>query len=184
MATPDGTNGIYYNGNGAGFGRTATLKDFGDFELDLSAGGIVELEVDIHSNWWWMNIGLGVDADGDGHIANGLDVTEDNDGGVEIVLSNQSFHRFRLPSGQDIEISSLPNGGGGWLRYRMLLNLSANGGSGQAALFVKTPPFDEDWIAVSEVQGLDLGLTPGAGTKNDPATWDGLYLHGAGGRTK
>ncbi|MDF1865693.1 MAG: peptide-N-glycosidase F-related protein [Saprospiraceae bacterium] len=179
--TPDGSNGIYYNGNGGGFGRSATLKDFGDFEFDLSNGGIVELQVDMHSNWWWMNIGLGFDADGDGMIANGLDATEDDDGGVQIGLSNQSTHRFMTPAGDEFELASLPNGGGGWLRYRMLLNLSANGGSGQAALFVKAPPFDGDWIAIAEVQGLDLGLTPGSGDKRDPATWVGLYLHAQGG---
>lgn len=181
LSTPDGTNGVYYNGNGGGFGRSATLKEFNNFTLDLADGGIVELEVDMHSNWWWMNIGLGYDADGDGFIANGLDTSEDNDGGVQIGLSNQSTHRFAIPSGEEVELTTLPNDGGGWLRYRLLLNLNANGGAGQAALFVKTPPFEDDWIAISEVQGLNLGLTPGSGDKNDPATWEGLYFHAQGG---
>ena len=181
VSTPDGSNGIYYNGSGPGFGRTATLKDFGDFDFSFAFGDVIELEVDMHSNWWGMYIGLGYDADGDGLIANGLDPSEDSDGGVQLGLANVSSHKFIGPTGQAIELNSLPNDGGGWLRYRMLLNLGANGGSGQAALFVKTQPFGDDWIAVSEVQGVDLGLTPGSGDKNDPETWDGLYLHAQGG---
>ena len=52
---------------------------------------------------------------------------------------------------------------------------------GQAALFYKTPPFDGGWTAVSDIQGVNLGLTPGSGNANDPALWDGIFLHSQGG---
>ena len=119
VTTPDGTNGIYYTASGAGFGRTATQKDFGDFTLNLANGGILELEADLHRNWWGEFIGIGYDADGDGLIAPGLS-TEPNDKGIQLNMAAVNFpngNKLVTPSGLSYGFE-FPNEG--WIRYKLL----------------------------------------------------------------
>jgi len=178
-ACPDGTLGIWYNGSGGGYGRTATRKATSNFDFDVTQADIVEFELDMHRNWWGMFCGLGFDADGDGHIAPGLE-SEEDDGGIYFNIAGnnpEGNNRVVMPDGTSIPFTAENSG---WCRYKMVLDFNANDGAGAVALFYD-PGVTGDWVAIPEIQGLNMGLTPGSGDKRDREVWDGIFLNSTGG---
>ena len=178
VVSPDGTQAAFYTGSGAGYGRTATRKATPNFNFNFTEADIVEVEIDMHRNYWGMFWGVGFDADGDGHIAPGLS-TEPDDGGIHINISSQNLanNKITLPDGNTV-IFTADNSG--WCRYKMVLDFTANDGEGAVALSYD-PGITGEWIAVAEVQGLNMGLTPGSGDKRDRTVWDGIFFHSQGG---
>lgn len=178
VISPDGTKSAFYTGSGAGYGRTATRKATSNFNFDFTEADIVEVEIDMYRNYWGMFFGVGFDADGDGHIAPGLS-SEPFDGGVHINISSQNpdNNNIELPDGSTVVFTA---DNGGWCRYKMVLDFTANGGEGSVALSYDTG-FIGEWIAIPEVQGLNMGLTPGSGDKRDRGVWDGIFFHSQGG---
>jgi len=177
VVAPDGTLAVFYNSGGPGYGRTATRKATANFDFDFTQADIVEMEIDMHQNWWGMFLGVGFDADGDGHIAPGL-ATEPDDGGIFFNISGiEGNDKITLPSGETIEYTA---DNGGWCRYKMVLDFNAYDGEGSVALSYDTN-FVGNWIAIPEVQGLNMGLTPGSGDLQDRTVWDGIFFHSQGG---
>jgi hypothetical protein len=179
VTAPDGSQAVFYNASGAGYGRTATRKATSNFDFDFTSGGIIEIEVEMHRNWWGMFFGAGFDADGDGHIAPGL-ISEEYDGGVFINISSQNpdNNKIVLPDGNSVVFTADNEE---WATYKMVLDFTANSGEGAAALFYKPGASGDDWLAISEVQGVNMGMTPGSGDKRDYMVWDGIFFHSQGG---
>jgi hypothetical protein len=179
VVAPDGSLAVFYNASGAGFGRTATRKATSNFNFDFTNGGVIEIEVEMHRNYWGMFFGAGFDADGDGHIAPGL-TSEPYDGGFYINISSQNpaNNKVVLPDGNSVVFTASNEG---WAAYKMVLDFTANDGEGAVALFYKPGATGDDWIAISEVQGVNLGMTPGSGDKRDYMVWDGIFFHSQGG---
>jgi hypothetical protein len=179
VVSADGSKAVFYDYGGPGVGRTATRKATPNFDFDFSIGGVIELEVDMHLNWWGAFFGAGFDADGDGHIAPGLP-TEENDGGImlSIAAQNPDNNKIILPNGESF-IFSIENPG--WCKFKLLMDFNANDGEGALALFYLPNATGEEWIAMNEVQGVNMGLTPGSGDKMDYEVWDGIFFHSQGG---
>ena len=179
VASPDGTLAVFYNGSGGGYGRTATRTASSNFNFDLTQSDIIEVEIDMHRNWWGMFFGVGFDADADGHIAPGL-ASEPDDGGIYFTISSyepETRNKIVLPSGEEV-IYNVDNSG--WCRYKMVMDFTANDGAGAVALMYD-PGVTGEWVAIPEIQGLNMGLTPGSGDMKDRSVWDGVFFHGQGG---
>ncbi len=179
VASPDGTLAIFYNGSGGGYGRTATRKTSSNFDFDLTQADIIEVEIDMHRNWWGMFFGVGFDADGDGHIAPGL-ASEPDDGGIYFTISSyepETHNKVVLPSGEEV-IYNVDNSG--WCRYKLVMDFTANDGEGAVALMFD-PGVTGEWVAIPEIQGVNMGLTPGSGDMKDRSVWDGVFFHAQGG---
>jgi len=178
VASPDGTNAVFYNGSGPGFGRAATRKATSNFNFDLTQADIVEIEVDIHRNYWGMFFGVGFDADVNGHIAPGL-ASQPDDGGVHFGIASQNpdNNKLTLPDGSTIVFTANNTG---WCRYKMALDFTANAGKGAVSLSYD-PGVTGVWLAITEIQGVNLGLTPGSGDKMDRTVWDGVFFQASGG---
>ncbi len=179
IVSPDGTNAVFYWFGGPGVGRTATRISQPDFTIDFQEGGVYELEWQMHTNWWGVFLGLGYDADADGLIAPGL-ATEPNDGGIFVNAGNvdpTTRTYLSLPNGTTIPFA-IENPS--WTAYKLIMDVDANSGSGAVALFYKIGATG-DWLAVPEIQGVNMQLTPGSGDKNDCAAWDGIFFHSQGG---
>jgi hypothetical protein len=176
IVSPDGSQFVFYPHGGPNVGRTATRKSTANFEFDFS-DGVIELEVDMYRNWWGVFFGVGFDADNDGYIAPGL-TTEPNDGGVYIYLREAApaGNKLVLPSGTEIPFVANTEG---WIRYKMVMDFTANGGVGTIALFYKLGTLG-DWLPAAEIQGVSMELTPGSGTKTDNTVWDGIFFHSQG----
>jgi len=178
VASHDGSLAVFYTGNGGGYGRTATRKATSNFDFDVTQAEIVELEIDMHLNYWGMYFGVGFDADGDGIIAPGLS-SEKDDGGIYFYLSSVNpakNNKLILPDGTQIPYTADNKG---WCRYKLVLDFTANDGAGAVSLFYDKG-ITGDWIAITELQGINMGLTPGSGDKFDRTVWDGIFFHAQG----
>jgi hypothetical protein len=106
--------------------------------------------------------------------------SEENDGGISFNIAGnnpEANNRINLADGTAVTFTAENSG---WCRYKMVLDFNANEGAGAVALFYD-PGITGDWVAISEVQGLNMGLTPGSGDKRDRAVWDGVFLNSTGG---
>jgi hypothetical protein len=178
LTTPDETIGIFYPYGGPGIGRTATRKATPNFNFNFQDGGIMDLEMDMTDVWWGAYFGVGYDGNGDGHILVGM---TDEDGGIFIrnAGSGNNYHpNLVLPDGTSIPIPSFTQSG--WARYKMSFDFNAYNGQGSVTVFVK-PGCEGQWLQLSEVTEVNMGLTPGSGDKFDYGVWDGLFFHCQGG---
>lgn len=174
---PDESLAIWYPYGGSGVGRTATRKASPNFNFNFQNGGIMDLEMDMNRTWWGAFFGVGLDADGDGHILPGM---TDSDGGVYLFVKSQgdSGHsKVCLPDGTSVEFDYEE---GGWSRYKMSFDFTAYDGAGAVTVFVK-PGCTGDWLQMAGCTNVCMNLTPGSGDKNDYQVWDGLFFHSQGG---
>ncbi len=174
---PDESLAIWYPYGGSGVGRTATRKASPNFNFNFQNGGIMDLEMDMNRTWWGAFFGVGLDADGDGHILPGM---TDSDGGVYLFVKSQgdSGHsRVYLPDGTTVDFDYEQ---GGWSRYKMSFDFGAYDGAGAVTVFVK-PGCTGEWLQMAGCTNVCMNLTPGSGDKLDYHVWDGLFFHSQGG---
>lgn len=180
--TPDNSLGVFYNNSGGNYGRTASRISSPAFPFNFSIGGIMEIEVDINTAWWGTYFGFGYDANNNGYIVPGVEqnvANEANEGGIGIYLSQQNTNNtvFMKPDGTKIHIvyDSIV----GWNKWKFFIDFDANAGAGSVSLFAKKPT--GNWVNISTVQSINLGLTPGSNDKKDPAKWTKMFVQALGG---
>jgi len=179
----DGTKAIFYGQSGGNYGRTGSRESQENFPFDFSLGGPIEIELDIHTGWWGTLFGFGYDANGNGYLMKAIETIiniEDNEGGFGFHIGNHAqVRRFFMPDGSTIEYTFPLASTQGWHRYKLFLDLDANDGAGSITMFVAE--MGGDFVPVTEISDLNLGMTPGTGTSTDPATWARMFLHATGG---
>ena len=184
--TPDESLGVFFNNANTNFGEIATHKSTPDFQFDFSGGGIIEVELDVYRNWWGTLFGVGYDADGDGVVLPPMNYETTNpnpnlptqDGGIYFVTTAQD-DRPMFINGVVLPNNTLPVDFDydfeGWTRWRIMIDLNANGGAGSVTLFADHGCTGE-FQPIPEIQGINAGLTPGSGDRFDPAMWDGIFF--------
>ena len=198
--TPDETVGVFSHTSGTGFGDIAT-RDISQFGFDFSDGGIVEIECDVLRRWWGTLFGIGYDGDGDGSVLPPVKKAPNHpalyepiwpdptstapDGGVYMLTTGSNTDPdFRngvvLPSNNMAGNFYPTISENEWYRCKVSIDLDANNNAGAVTLFVMYDVPDGEWEAVPEMQGVNAGLTPGSGDKNDPAMWDKIFMLNSG----
>lgn len=184
--TPDETLGVFFNNGNTNFGEIATHKSTPDFQFDFSEGGTIEIELDVHRNWWGTLFGVGYDADGDGVVLPPMnyETTEPNpnlpsqDGGIYFVTTGVSTTP-KFINGIVLPNNTLPvdfdYDYDGWTRWKIMIDLEANNKQGSVTLFADHGCTGE-FQPIPEIQGINAGLTPGSGDRHDPAKWDGIFF--------
>lgn len=181
---PDLTMCAYYPCGGPNVGRTASRLTTPAFPFDFGNASIMEIQVDMFGAWWGTFFGFGYDANSNGYIVPGIEQTaayESNEGGIGFYLTKRpasaALNCFMKPDGTKITFTydSLY---GGWNTYKMIIDFDANSGAGSLSLYAKSP--GQAFNPITEVQNINLGLTPGSNTKTDPATWTKLFIQGTG----
>ncbi len=186
--TPDETLGVFFNNANTNYGEVATHKYAENFPIDFSLGGTYQIEMDMARNWWGTLFGVGYDADGNGVILPPMsyETTQPNpnlqveDGGIYFVTTGSSTNP-KFINGIVLPDNTLPvdfdyNSDNAWTRWRILLDLDANYGAGSVALFADWSCSGNNFEPIAEIQGLNIGLTPGSGDRFDPAAWDGFFF--------
>lgn len=188
FTTPDETMGAFFDNANTNFGEVATHKSTPDFEFDFSTGGVIEVEIDMLRNWWGTCFGVGYDANGDGVVLPPMsyEATHPNpalstqDGGIYFVTTGidprPSFVTgIVLPDNNIAASFNYDTPSSSWTRWKIMIDLEANGGQGSVTLFADHDCTGE-FEPIPEVQGINAGLTPGSGDRFDPATWDGVFF--------
>ena len=180
--TPDNTLGVFYNYPGPNYGRTASRLTSTAFPFNFAIGGIMEIEVDIHTAWWGTFFGVGYDANNNGYIVPGIEQSvayQSNEGGIGIYLSDQSAANcvFMKPDGTKVPIvyDSISR----WNTWKIFIDFDANAGAGSVSLFAKKP--GGTFVGIPAIQGLNLGLTPGSNDRKDPVKWTKIFIQSLGG---
>ncbi len=184
--TADESMGVFFDKANTNFGEIATHKSTANFQFDFSAGGTIEIEMDVLRNWWGTVFGVGYDADGDGVVLPPMyyETTRPNpnlpsqDGGIyfattgidprEMFINGIVLPNNTLPVDFDYDYD-------GWTRWKIMIDLEANNHAGSVTLFADHGCTGE-FQPVPEIQGLNAGLTPGSGDRFDPAKWDGIFF--------
>jgi len=185
----DGTLGVFYGQSGGNYGRTASRESQENFPFDFTIGGPVEIEIDIRTGWWGTLFGFGYDANDNGYLMHTQETIveiEDNEGGFGFHIGGAStnypaINSFFMPDGSTIPFTYPLDDISGWHRYKIFIDLDANDGAGSITMFVAE--MEGDFVAVSEISDLNLGMTPGSGDSKDPANWTKIFLHATGGTT-
>ncbi|HBG71370.1 MAG: hypothetical protein A2W93_14020 [Bacteroidetes bacterium GWF2_43_63] len=184
LTPPDLSMCAYYSCGGPNVGRTASRVSAPSFPFDFANASIMEIQVDITAAWWGTFFGFGYDANSNGYVVPGIEQTaayESNEGGIGFYLTKRpqsaALNCFMKPDGTKITFTydSLY---AGWNTYKMIIDFDANGGAGSLSLYGKSPGGAFD--AISQIQNINLGLTPGTNTKTDPATWTKLFIQSTG----
>ena len=188
QTTPDETMGAFFDNANTNFGEVATHKSTPDFPFDFSTGGTIEVEIDMFRNWWGTCFGIGYDANGDGVVLPPMsyEATCPNpnlnvqDGGIYFITTGID-PRPSFVNGIVLPDNTMPvdfdyqNEYGTWTRWKIMIDLEANGGQGSVTLFADHGCTGE-FEPVPEIQGINAGLTPGSGDRFDPAAWDGVFF--------
>ena len=188
QTTPDETMGAFFDNANTNYGEVATHKSTEEFPFDFSSGGVIEVEIDMFRNWWGTCFGIGYDADGDGVVLPPMsyEATCPNpnlpvqDGGIYFITTGQD-PRPSFVNGIVLPDNTMPvdydydNPYGTWTRWKIMIDLEANGGQGSVTLFADHGCTGE-FEPVPEIQGINAGLTPGSGDRFDPAMWDGMFF--------
>lgn len=181
----DGTKAVFYGQSGGNYGRTGSRESQENFPFDFTNGGLVEIEIDIHTGWWGTLFGFGYDANGNGYLMPAQETIiniENNEGGFGFHIGNKDLPQilsFFMPDGSTFTFTFPLEETNGWHRYKLFLDLDANDGEGSITMFVAE--MEGDFVPVQEVSDINLGMTPGSGTSSDPATWSKVFLHATGG---
>lgn len=177
---PDESLCLWYPYGGPGVGRTATRKASSNFDFSFQQGGNIDLEFDLHKNWWGVYGGVGYDADGDGNILPGMVAGE---GGVFLqVRSVDGVWATTLTTPtQTYQISLNQEDTYSWIRVKLSFNFDDYDGEGAVTVFIRPRCEGDEWLQIADGTALNLGLTPGSGDVNDYQVWDGLFFHSQGG---
>ena len=181
--TPDNSYGILYNSSGGDYGRTASRVTTTALPFSFTIGGVMEIDVDIHTACWGTFFGFGDDVNNNGYILKGIEqhtpAWETNEGGfgINLNLCDASENYFMKPDGTLVPIvyDSLT----GWNTWKIFIDLDAYSDSGAVSLYAKKP--GGNWVNIPAVQNLNLGKTPGSGNQKDPAKWTKVFLQALGG---
>lgn len=199
LPTADETIGVFSDASGTSFGDVAT-HDIRQYGFDFSNGGIIEIECDQLREWWGTLWGIGYDGNGDGSVQPPVKPAPSHalyepivpdpastspDGGVYMLLTGSDtdplfIKGVVLPSNNVACNFPVPIPEHGWCRWKISIDLDAFNGAGAVTLYAMYDIASNEWEAVPECQGINAGLTPGSGDKNDPAMWDKIFMLNSG----
>ena len=197
--TADETLGVFSHASGTGFGDIAT-HDITQYGFDFSDGGIIEIECDQLRQWWGTLFGIGYDGNGDGSVLPPVKAAPNHalyepiipdpastspDGGIYMLLTGSDtdplfIKGVVLPNNTPACNFTPSITEKNWARYKVSIDLDANGGAGAVTLYAMYDVPGGEWEAVPECQGVNIGLTPGSGDKFDPATWHHIFMLNSG----
>ena len=197
--TADETIGVFSTASGTSFGDIAT-HDITQYGFDFSTGGVIEIECDLWRECWGDLFGIGYDGDGDGSVLPPFATAPGHapcepvipdpnstlpDGGIYMLTTQNRATDAYFKSGVVLSNNTFaceinPAIQKHWYRWKISIDLEANNGAGAVTLYMIENTPNGEWEPVPECQGVNAGLTPGSGDKNDPAMWNHIFMLNSG----
>ena len=177
----DGTPCLRFQEVGPGYGCDASRVNDGAWLYAPFAGAETSamFECDIQVGYWGGTFGLAHDTNGDGVVRG----NQPGERGVRFSIGTQGNQQLRLYRGdQSFVQANLASAGGvsggDWVRVRVIMDLTANAGSGAGSLFLQNlSQGATSFTAVPGLQDVDLALDQAAADATNPLLWDAMWLH-------
>lgn len=177
----NGTKSLRFQEVGPGFGCDASRINDARWSFPSFSGTetAANFEADMRVGYWGGSFGLAYDASGDGTIRG----NQPGERGVRFLVGSNPNVGLRFYAADQTVTqvplaSSRPINGGHWIRVRVVMDLTANGGAGAGSLFVRNITTGEpDFTAVPGLQNLPLALNSSAVDATNPTLWNAVWLH-------
>jgi len=176
----DGTQALRFDRIGPGYGADASRINDGAFAIPTFAGLVTEafFQADFGVGHWGNLFALGYDANTDSKIRK----TTPNEIGPRLIIGSQSDVGVQVMDATGtitkVPLSNVSAFGGHWVRLRLVMDFTANGGQGSGDVYFQNlTNGDTSLQPVTGLQDINLGLTPGSGDASDPANWNGMWGH-------
>lgn len=177
----DGTQSLRFQESGPGYGCDASrINDAAWLFVPYQGTEQTAMfQCDMQVGFWGGSFGLGHDTNSDGLVRG----SQPGERGVRIHIGTQVNQQLRLyRADQTFAQASLASaggiGGGNWVRLRVVMDFTANGGTGSGSVFVQNlSQGATSFLAVPGLQDVDLALDQNATDASNPTLWDALWLH-------
>ncbi|MCA8976068.1 MAG: hypothetical protein KDC98_15200 [Planctomycetes bacterium] len=177
----DGTHSLQFQEVGPSYGCDASrINDANWFYPPFTGGEVsASFQVDMRVGYWGGTFGLAHDTNGDTTIR-GIQTGEL---GVRFYVGTQANAQLRLYAADQTFVRvPLANAGsiagGNWIRVRVVMDLTAGGGTGLGSVFVQNlTRGDAGFTAVTGLQDIPLALDLLAADATNPLLWDAVWLH-------
>ncbi|MEM7248053.1 MAG: hypothetical protein AAF533_22160 [Acidobacteriota bacterium] len=179
----DGTPALRFIFGGANVGADASLLNDAALAIPDFLGSETDayLQADLTLGFWGNRLALAHDRNGNGRSRSyevgeiGPSIEIGGNPAIGVGLRDADGVRTMVP------LATLTDSGGEWLRLRLLMDVTANGGQGVGSLYFQDlERGDPDLQLVPGLENIDLRLDPGADDARNPQHWDGLWLHHEG----
>jgi len=176
----DGTKALRFQEVGPGYGCDASRINDSNWLFPPFAGTETNafFQADMLLGYWGGSFGLAYDANTNGQIRGaetgerGVRFTAGTQSAVQLALVPASGTSTRAP------LASVPAAGGQWLRVRVVMDFTANGGAGAGSVYAQNLTTGQLALApVAGLQNLILGLNPTANDASNPQLWHAVWLH-------
>jgi hypothetical protein len=176
----DGTPALRFQEQGPGVGADASRLNDGAFSIPTFDGSETEafIQADFGFGAWGNQFALGYDTNADSIIRRStpneigprLSIGCFEQAGVSV--TNAAGITTKVP------VSNVNAGCTEWVRLRLVMDFTANGGQGSGDVYFKNLTNGDTCLQpVTGLQGINLGLNPGSGDASDPVNWNGMWGH-------
>lgn len=177
----DGTQSLRFQEVGPGYGCDASRINDASWSYARFTGSETSayFQADLLLGYWGGSFGLAHDTSVNGVIRG----SEAGERGVRFNAGTQANVQFQLIAADGtsnrVPLSSIGSiSGGNWLRIRVAMDLTANGGAGLGWVDVRNISAGQtSFTPVPGLQGVPLGLDPNASDATNPTQWDAVWLH-------
>jgi hypothetical protein len=166
----DTTKAIHFTKNGGGVNASGNrIMDTIFPNFNYADSGVYYLYVDMKSEYWGSEFGVGYDQNNDGII----NQSSNNEKGVRLRLATNTSigSKLYLPSGGSYSSSTIINSG--WNRVEIKLEPWANGGSGSISVRLRSIS-STTWTTV--FSNKNAGLDTSASDAKNPANWNQVFF--------
>lgn len=177
-ATP--TVGLYTGGKGLYNGGTtgnshgfASRKNNAAWGYSVTPGTdylVLEFDYD-NGNYWGELVNLGYDKNGDGDYSSNCRTADANE--ISLGLNISTSMLFFRADGSTV---SAPRVGSGWARYRITVDLRANGGQGAAYVCYRELASSGAWQQVPGLQNINMNINPASLNQDNLQNLDGIIV--------
>lgn len=174
------TSGLYTGGRGLrnrGSGNThgfTSRKNNAAWSYTIPAAGdylILEFDYD-SNNWWGEFVNLGYDKNGDGNYNSNCNTADANEIGIGLSITNTGIFLYRA----DGTTATAPRVGTGWTRYRITVDLRANGGQGSGSVCYRLLGSSGAWQQVAGLQNIVMNINAASLNQNNLQRLDGIVV--------
>lgn len=137
----------------------------------------VVLECSMSLNYWGQAFFLGYDANEDGDFGS-ADVFDANELGIGFGRRRSGSNYMRVykadGSYQQVVVAESLSG---WVRYRLVIDLLANSGSGSGTLYYKDLANSGAWTEYPGLSGIDMLIDANSSNQDNLSNLDGIALY-------